>query len=162
MTVAFGWRRMLAFPNEGGSPGRPARLQWAALPAETTHGTSFTSEYYTQKTRMPRSCPGSVSERFSLQRLRPLFSALPTLGRALLPCALSRAKPLVRLVLGLAAVVAPVLFPMLWDGWPRGGFQEHPRVLWEGLANKCSCVRWPGRVTAAWWLGCLWGFRHKF
>lgn len=120
MTAAFRWRRMLASPNEGGSPGRPARLQWAALPAETTHGTSFTSEYYTQKTRMPRSCPGSVSERVSLQRLRPLFSALPTLGRALLPCALSRAKPLARLVLGLAAAVAPVLFPMLWDGWLEG------------------------------------------
>lgn len=94
MTEAFRRRRMLAFPDEGGSPGRPARLQRAALPAETTHGTLSTFEYYTQKTRMPRSCSDSVSERFSLQRLRPLFSAVPTLGRPQPPCTLSRAKPL--------------------------------------------------------------------
>lgn len=86
-------------------------------------------KYYTPKTRMPRSHSGSVSEHFSLKRLRPLFFTVPTLERPPPPPCTPRGEqspPVVCLVSGLAVPMAPVLFPVLWDGRPEG---RHSRSI---------------------------------
>jgi len=143
---------MLALPAQGRAPGRLTGSQQAVLPAETTHSSWSTSERYTQKTRTPRSRSGSVSEHFSLKRLRTLFFRCAHPGKttaALLTK--ERAKPASRLLgFGLGCPNGScVLSPC--RGMAGGGkaFQEHPRVLWEGLANNCWCVRWPGRARDA-------------
>lgn len=106
---------------------------------------------------MPRSRSGSVSEHFSLQTLRPLFFAAPTLERPLPPCTLRRDQSpwAVCSVLGLPAPMGPVLFPMSWGGQLEG---KHSRSIpvssGKGLpttARVCAGLagwRMPNSLTA--------------